>query len=359
MEFYPGSALSNELLEDLLALTRDNMKAMYDGSGSAAWAWNDSRKRGELRNDRMRWILLRSKTLPGIDTPESGSKGIVGFMAFRFVAEAGIPLAYLHELQLSKSVQRMGYGQRLTAQLERIARNCSMQLIMLTVFSSNVTAMKFYEKLGFSIDEASPGPCYNLMDDDQPKSPYEIMSKVLDAQVLGHGCPKCSYRCRFQDTLQQHAGFKHGEPWPFPCKIPGCNGGTVHAHQLQRHTEIKHCATVAPAIPPISNGSAAAMSETTSESSSTAAEQNYVNMRVTLQSDGRKGTVVKLGEKGFYTVRMDGPMLEMITCRASAFVGHQSVPVKKKERDPDYEFALQLQYEDGWARKSSRLNKRG
>ena len=371
MEFVPAAMLSNELLEDLLALTRENMQEMYNGSGSVAWAWNDARKRGELRNDRMRWIIMRAfeedadgvrKPIEGISTPESQEKGIIGFVAFRFTAELAIPHAYIHELQISIKMQGKGCGRILVAEVERIAKLTQMQLLMLTVFSRNVPAIRFYERMGFNIDEASPGPCYNLLDEPiEQRSPYEIMSKVLDPSVLGFQCPECDYRCRFEDTLQQHAGLKHGKDFPFKCTVAGCGKGTVHLHQLHKHNEIKH--SIAPPTQPSvvstiqtrrqASASAAPQTNETEEEGETV---DYVNTRVTLKADGRKGTVVRM-DKGFYTVRLDGPTMETIVCRASAFVGHKSVPVKKKVIDPDYELALKLQYEDGWARKSSRASR--
>jgi len=345
MEVLPGSRLRNEVLEDLLVLTRVNMKSLYDGAGSPTWSWSDSRKRGELRNERMRWILLRSKNDEhGIETLESDEKGIIGFVAFRFTAEVGIPHTYVHEVQIAESMRARGYGQLLMRAVQYLSEQVEMQLIILTVFSDNLAAVRFYNKIGFTIDEASPGPCYNILGDGENKSPYEIMSKVLDESVLAYGCEKCSYRCRFQDTLIQHAGFVHNKPWPHPCRYEGCQGGTVHFHQLQKHIQLKHTKDI----------SAMGAAESAVDS-----DFNYTHARVTFKTDGRRGTVIKLGEKGFYTVRMDGPTLETIVCRAASFVGHHSQPVKKKVIDPDHEFALKLQYEDGWARKSSRSKKSG
>jgi hypothetical protein len=63
MEHTSGMCMPNELLEDLLSLTRDNMKEMYDRSGDSQFEWDDRKKRGELRNDKMQWIVLRSTRL--------------------------------------------------------------------------------------------------------------------------------------------------------------------------------------------------------------------------------------------------------------------------------------------------------
>ena len=55
---------------------------------------------------------------------------------------------------------------------------------------------------------------------------------------------------------------------------------------------------------------------------------------------------------GFFTVRLDGPNMTLVTKRKSAFVGFDDAPKRKKEIDPDWLFAMQLQREE--SRRSSR-----
>jgi len=99
--------------------------------------------------------------------------------------------------------------------------------------------------------------------------------------------------------------------------------------------------------------------------------------------------VVRIGN-GFFTVRMDGPVYETVVCRVlvffllslallsalvfpapfgiltrgrrifafrSAFEGYEAIEKVKKIVDPDWEFAMQLQLEDGWARRSTRVKR--
>lgn len=60
---------------------------------------------------------------------------------------------------------------------ELIARKNGMEWVMLTVFTDNTDAMKFYERLGYEPDETSP--C--MQDDADGSSTYEIYSKFLGA----------------------------------------------------------------------------------------------------------------------------------------------------------------------------------
>ena len=62
-------------------------------------------------------------------------------------------------------------------------------------------------------------------------------------------------------------------------------------------------------------------------------------------------------QNGFFTVRLDGPVNQSVVCRVSAFEGYEAIERVKKEVDPDYEYALKLQLEDGWARRSTRLRR--
>jgi ribosomal protein S18 acetylase RimI-like enzyme len=472
LHFYTCAELSNEIVEDLLTLTRNNMKHLYDAAKD--WAWNDTRKRGEFRDDRMRFLLLRRKAEKkniNVEMNESGISNVVGFAAFRFSCEMSVPHVYVHEIQLLDSCRGKGYGKLLMQTIEEIGIAVEMQLVLLTCLNNNRNAVDFYTSLGYSVDEASPGPCFNLGQNSSMNPdvfPYQILSKVLNPIVYKYKCELCTnsppFQCRFDDSLEQHRSYVHGVPWKFPC--PYCPGGTVFAHQLQRHVEILHQSSsngsgfngtssnnnnnnnfsssttsnnsgmslstlasssssssnylslpvtttatttttalsllqnnnnntikTAPTLNGNGNGNyihtsmdnndnddnddnddeddemststsaaaAAATGEMSSPSNSTTTTNNnnnkhdYTFERVTLKSDGSRGTVIKSNDRGFYTVRLDGEGNHLIQCRPSAFEGHVTKKVIKRVIDPDWEFAMRLQMEDGWARKSSRF----
>ena len=70
-------------------------------------------------------------------------------------------------------------GRTLMRFLENVAANSPpISKVMLTCFLSNKRALKFYESLGFSADEISPGP-RRLRSGTVFVPDYVIMSKVI------------------------------------------------------------------------------------------------------------------------------------------------------------------------------------
>lgn len=72
-------------------------------------------------------------------------------------------------MQVEESHRRKGLGAHMLNMLEKTATNWHMEHIILTVLKNNPDAMKFYERLGFKVDESSPEKSEN--------APYEILSK--------------------------------------------------------------------------------------------------------------------------------------------------------------------------------------
>jgi len=118
----PGTKGWNDtVLNELLTLTRDNMRALYDGAGSAApsWTWDDTAKRVELSDVDARYVIAR----------RVGDGELLGFVHFRFVMEEEpvlIDALYVYELQLAAAVQRKGLGKHLMIICELIARKQGM-----------------------------------------------------------------------------------------------------------------------------------------------------------------------------------------------------------------------------------------
>ena len=68
---------------------------------------------------------------------------------------------------------------------ELMARKNAMKKVMLTVFKTNVAAMRFYtKKMKYQIDEISP----SLSDEDFSQS-YEILSKVVCPELKRERLP--------------------------------------------------------------------------------------------------------------------------------------------------------------------------
>jgi hypothetical protein len=115
----PGLAgWSPTLCDELLALTRANMQALYDGAGASAasWAWDDAGKRAELADADARYVIVR----------DAASDALLGFVHFRFVLEGAFDALYVYELQLAQASQRQGLGKHLMVVCELIAKKQGM-----------------------------------------------------------------------------------------------------------------------------------------------------------------------------------------------------------------------------------------
>lgn len=146
----------------VMDILRDNMRVMYEECG---WGWKEVEKRKEVFDKRSRFILLLD--------PES--EEVVAYVIFRFEwddeDEPEYPVLYCYELQVAKSVQKVGAGLNLMRMLQRVASHYGMRKTSLTVFKTNDAAMQFYKKAGFIVDSNSPSnfgcpdECYEILSD--------------------------------------------------------------------------------------------------------------------------------------------------------------------------------------------------
>lgn len=72
-------------------------------------------------------------------------------------------------MQVEESHQRKGLGAFMLNLLEKTAKLWNMEFTVLTVLKNNPDAMRFYKRMGFSLDESCPDALEN--------APYEILSK--------------------------------------------------------------------------------------------------------------------------------------------------------------------------------------
>ena len=263
VQLFSGQCLPQRMYETLFQITKRNMEVLYNDS-APYWSWNDDKKREEIRNVNMRYILVscpksdaqvcndvlrevisnveRSTPQPpgGVFTPqpEEADENVLGFVGFTLSEQLNIRHVYIHELQLVAKSRGQGVGSFLMRLVEGIGRTLGMRLILLTALANNGGAIRFYNKLGFSVDEVSPGPCFSITN-----SKHEIMSKVLDRKLLRYNCTVrgCRVGFRFKDSLHRHRCSKHGHAWPYPCTQPDCkSSGVIRLYQHVRHLEYKH-----------------------------------------------------------------------------------------------------------------------
>ncbi|KAF4549623.1 Acetyltransferase (GNAT)-like protein 1 [Elsinoe fawcettii] len=166
--------LSDVDLDACLALVEETSAADYAAS---SMGWHRGRKRREMRDRDMRFMILRTDNGGSVDTKEV-SKTFAGFLSFMITYEDGIPVIYIYEIHLKPSARGSGAGKRLMSIVEKIGQSVGVEKSMLTVFRSNNKAVKWYERLGYALDEYSP-PEKKLRGDKVKQANYLILSKTL------------------------------------------------------------------------------------------------------------------------------------------------------------------------------------
>jgi N-alpha-acetyltransferase 40 len=137
---------------------------------SSTKGWKPRSKKEEMREPDMWYLLLREKAHVPVQ----------GFASFMITIEDDFPVVYLYEIHLSEPLRGKGVGDMLMDAVESVGRHFQMEKAMLTVFTSNEGAARFYRRLGYATDEYSPQP--RMLRGGKLKLPdYVILSKSLKA----------------------------------------------------------------------------------------------------------------------------------------------------------------------------------
>jgi ribosomal protein S18 acetylase RimI-like enzyme len=161
--------------------------------------WHPRRKHAEMKEDSMRYIIVRKQELnsqredgqgredvdisisssttaspqPSVSSRDSGIANITGnekltdldhfgFLSYQLDddwtvhSDDRIPVLYLYEIHLGKNLRGIGMGAHLMDLAKHIAQATSMEKVELSVFRRNARAEQFYRSLGYEIDETSP-----------------------------------------------------------------------------------------------------------------------------------------------------------------------------------------------------------
>ncbi|GAA5863550.1 hypothetical protein JCM1840_000058 [Sporobolomyces johnsonii] len=160
LEMHTTKTLPSELQTWIWDLFECNMRSLYE---STSEGYDASAKRKELFHPDSRFVVLRSASAPSPDVPKAASSTPLGYSIFRFDTEETASdddelcdVVYCYELQVAASAQGRGVGRILMEVLGRVGSDCKMDKVMLTVFKANTSAISFYEKIGFSLDEIDP-----------------------------------------------------------------------------------------------------------------------------------------------------------------------------------------------------------
>jgi N-alpha-acetyltransferase 40 len=159
------------IFQQCLDLFRENMSTLYQHS---SWGLDMKEKEEEFKHGQARFLLV-------FDDTTTGTMILAAFVHFRFEYDnedhPTCGVLYVYELQVAKQYQHRGMGKHLMGMVQDIGRQqypTVLSKIVLTVFKTNVNAMKFYKHtLGFVVDETDPSQFGSLQEE------YEILSLPL------------------------------------------------------------------------------------------------------------------------------------------------------------------------------------
>ncbi|KAL1847424.1 N alpha-acetyl-transferase [Paecilomyces lecythidis] len=159
--------------------------------GNSSIGWSPSKKRKEMKLPDMRYMVLKKQdeskpettssveSAKGDGTAPPGKDIALGFLSFMVTYEDGKEVIYCYEIHLAPAMQGKGVGKRMMDLYEEIGRRVGLEKAMLTVFKANAVASKFYERLGYEVDEYSPQP-RKLRNGTIKEPDYVILSKPLN-----------------------------------------------------------------------------------------------------------------------------------------------------------------------------------
>ena len=159
--------LSHTDLSSCLDLITATSASAY---AKSSLGWHPSSKRKEMHLPDLRYILVR----PTI----SSSAPVEAFLSFMFTYEDGFEVIYVYEVHVSEGLRGCGLGTLLMGMVEDIGSRAGIEKAMLTVFTENEAALRFYSRLGWKVDGSSPGS-RTLRNGVVKESDYRILSKNL------------------------------------------------------------------------------------------------------------------------------------------------------------------------------------
>lgn len=209
LDVYSAGTISTTDLNACLDLVELTSSEDYAASGAG---WSRPKKRKEMKLPDMKYLILRDcASSPDLrqagvgagtdkaDEPKvkarspgnanGGLEGsadehankksdVLGFLSFMVTYEDGKEVVYCYEIHLAAAGRGRGLGALLMDRMEEIGRSVGVEKAMLTVFRSNVVACRFYEKIGYLVDEYSPQP-RKLRNGTIKEFDYMILSKLL------------------------------------------------------------------------------------------------------------------------------------------------------------------------------------
>lgn len=180
LSFYSSTNISNADLEACFELVRSTSAVGYRASSRG---WSSKEKLNEMKDKDMKFLIVRELESPvvhsALDAPASE---VLGFLSFMLTIEDDLEVVYCYEIHLKPQLRGRRIGATLMRAMEQIGLEVGIGKTMLTVFTSNVDARTFYERLGYTLyDEEAPPPRKRLRSrtTEAAKPTYVILAKDL------------------------------------------------------------------------------------------------------------------------------------------------------------------------------------
>lgn len=166
-----AQSTSDDDLEACFYLVKETSEKDYAASSRG---WNPKFKREEMREPDLRYILIKDS-----------SDQVCGYTSLMPTIEEGQAVVYCYEIHLKPELRGTGLAGLLMGFLDTVARNIEVvEKVMLTVFTCNTRAVKFYQHCGFGVDDISPRR-RKLRNGVVKEPDYVIMSKRVERAQNG------------------------------------------------------------------------------------------------------------------------------------------------------------------------------
>ncbi|KMP07017.1 hypothetical protein CIRG_06698 [Coccidioides immitis RMSCC 2394] len=179
VEIHTSSTLPKHYFDACFALIKFTSAEAYKNSRNG---WSPAKKKVEMKLVDMRYMLLLRKKNEGqtseVQEQSVEDSDLGGMLSFMTTYEDGLPVLYCYEIHLTPRLQHKGVGKQLMRIYEDIGQNIGLEKAMLTVYKSNKSGIKFYERLGYAEDEFSPRPM-KLRNGHVKDFDYMVFSKPL------------------------------------------------------------------------------------------------------------------------------------------------------------------------------------
>ena len=176
INFVSSANLTKDELNACFKLVESTSRPDYD---SSSWGWHPKRKKREMKEDEMRYLLVRSAR--GEEHRDGGPiDRVEGFFSFMLTHDStpSVPVLYIYEIHLEQSLRKVGLGTHLMDMAERTAERVGVAKVMLTCFLSNEKAHGYYKRRGYVTDVCSPED--RKTRNKVVKADYVIMSKDIE-----------------------------------------------------------------------------------------------------------------------------------------------------------------------------------